>query len=52
MNSTLRDGSGINCANTGNMTKALLFLDACTSAVRRGERRNKYSHHVNDLPEI
>jgi hypothetical protein len=42
----------INCANTGDMAKALLFLDACTSAVRRGERRNKYVALLMDLPEI
>jgi hypothetical protein len=42
----------INCANTGDMAKALLFLDACTSAVRRGERRNKYVALLMALPEI
>jgi hypothetical protein len=42
----------INCANTGDMAKALLFLDACTSAVRRGERGNNYVVPFMDLPEI
>jgi hypothetical protein len=34
------------------MAKAMLFLDACTSAVRRGERRNKYVALLMDIPEI
>jgi hypothetical protein len=42
----------INCANTGDMAKALLILDACTAAARRRERQNIYVAHVKDLPEI
>jgi hypothetical protein len=42
----------INCANTDDMAKALLFLDACTSAARRGERPNYYVVLLTDLPEI
>jgi hypothetical protein len=42
----------IDCAGTGVMRKALLFLDACTSEVRRGERANKYKGLVANLPEI
>jgi hypothetical protein len=42
----------IDCPNTGDMTKALVFLDACTSEVRRGERQNKFKGLVANLPEI
>jgi hypothetical protein len=42
----------IDCASTGVMKRALLFLDACTSEVRRSERANKYKGLVEDLPEI
>jgi hypothetical protein len=42
----------IDCPNTGDMTKALLFLDACTSEVRNNERSNSYSGLILGLPEI
>jgi hypothetical protein len=38
----------INCANAGDMAKALLFLDACT----HGRTKNKYVVLLTHLPEI
>jgi hypothetical protein len=40
------------CANTGNMARALLYLDACTFEVRKGERQNIFKGLVEDLPVI
>jgi hypothetical protein len=42
----------IDCPNTGDMTKALRFLDACTSETRRDPGSNLYSGLVKELPEI
>jgi hypothetical protein len=43
---------GIDCLNTGDMTKALRCLNACTSEARRDRDRNLYSGLVDELPEI
>jgi hypothetical protein len=42
----------IDCPNTGDMTRALRFLDACTSETRADPDSNMYSGLVEQLPEI
>jgi hypothetical protein len=42
----------IECPNTGEMNMVLMFLDACTSEVRRGIRLNDLAGLVEHLPEI
>jgi hypothetical protein len=42
----------INCPDTGQMTKTLEYLDACTSDVRNQTRPNDYRDLLLHLPEI